>query len=60
MIMTWAPMALAIGFGLIVSAGIYFTMMWPEVEPVEDEDSGEAVRGEGKGKGKGKGDALES
>ncbi len=37
--MTWAPLALAILFGLIVSAGIYFTMMWPDVEPKgEDED----------------------
>ena len=34
--MTWAPFALAVLFGLIVSAGIYFTMMWPDVEPDED------------------------
>ena len=35
--MTWAPIALAVVFGLIVSAGIYFTMMWPDVEPHDDE-----------------------
>ena len=34
--MTWAPLALAIVFGLIVSAGIYFTMMWPDVEPKDE------------------------
>jgi hypothetical protein len=31
-------MALAIGFGLIVSAGIYFTMMWPDVEPQDPDE----------------------
>ena len=36
--MTWAPVALAIVFGLIVSAGIYFTMMWPEVEPPDEHE----------------------
>ena len=36
--MTWAPVALAIVFGLIVSAGIYFTIMWPEVEPHDEAD----------------------
>jgi hypothetical protein len=36
--MTWAPFALAVVFGLIVSAGIYFTMMWPDVEPDEPAD----------------------
>lgn len=36
--MSWAPLALAIGFGLIVSAGIYFTMMWPDVEPRDEVD----------------------
>jgi len=41
--MTWAPFALAVLFGLIVSAGIYFTMMWPDVEPREvDEDEDRA------------------
>jgi hypothetical protein len=36
--MTWAPFALAVVFGLIVSAGIYFTMMWPDVEPVDEDE----------------------
>jgi len=40
--MTWAPFALAVGFGLIVSAGIYFTIMWPDVEPDDDDDGDEA------------------
>ena len=31
--MIWAPFALAVLFGLIVSAGIYFTIMWPDIEP---------------------------
>jgi hypothetical protein len=35
--MIWAPFALAVLFGLIVSAGIYFTIMWPDIEP-EDPD----------------------
>jgi hypothetical protein len=46
--MTWAPLALAILFGLIVSAGIYFTMMWPDVEPREpadDDGAGDAHAG---------------
>ena len=46
--MTWAPFALAVVFGLIVSAGIYFTMMWPDVEPLdegEDGDDGEPAAG---------------
>jgi hypothetical protein len=41
--MTWAPVALAIVFGLIVSAGIYFTIMWPEVEP-KDDDGGDGAK----------------
>ena len=38
--MTWAPLALAVVFGLIVSAGIYFTMMWPDVEPKDPDEDG--------------------
>ena len=41
MTMTWAPIALAVVFGLIVSAGIYFTIMWPDVEPRDQEDDDE-------------------
>jgi hypothetical protein len=37
--MVWEPYALAVVFGLIVSAAIYFVIMWPQVEPpVDDED----------------------
>jgi hypothetical protein len=45
--MTWAPLALAVLFGLIVSAGIYFTIMWPDVEPIEEEDGEENGHGHG-------------
>lgn len=37
--MTWAPFALAIVFGLLVSAGIYFTVMWPDVAPDDEADA---------------------
>lgn len=36
----WEPFALAIVFGLLVSAAIYFIVMWPQVAPDEDEDGG--------------------
>ena len=36
--MTWAPFALAVVFGLIVSAGIYFTVMWPDLEPDDGDE----------------------
>lgn len=36
--MVWEPFAIAIVFGLIVSAGLYFIVMWPQVEPDEDDD----------------------
>lgn len=35
--MIWEPFLLAVAFGVVVSAGIYFAVMWPQVEP-EDED----------------------
>jgi hypothetical protein len=34
--MVWEPYALAIVFGLVVSATIYFVVMWPKVEPEDD------------------------
>lgn len=37
----WGPFLLALALGLIVSAGLYFAYMWPQVEPV---DEGEADR----------------
>jgi hypothetical protein len=33
--MIWGPFVLALGLGLIVSAGLYFAYMWPHVEPVD-------------------------
>lgn len=41
--MSWAPFALAIVFGLLVSAGIYFTVMWPDVAPDDDADDGDGA-----------------
>jgi hypothetical protein len=38
-VVVWEPFALAILFGLLVSAAIYFIVMWPQVEP-DDEDAG--------------------
>ncbi len=40
----WGPFLLALVLGLIVSAGLYFAYLWPQVEPIEpesDEDAGE-------------------
>lgn len=37
--MTWGPFALATVLGLVVSAGLYFIVFWPTVEPTEDEPS---------------------
>lgn len=36
--MVWEPYALAVVFGLVVSAAIYFVVMWPQVEPPDDAD----------------------
>lgn len=36
--MIWAPFALAVVFGLTISAGIYFVAMWPSAEPPADDD----------------------
>jgi len=32
----WGPFLLAVVLGLVVSAGLYFAYLWPQVEP-EDE-----------------------
>jgi hypothetical protein len=37
----WEPFALAILMGLLVSAAIYFIVMWPQVEPDDDADDRE-------------------
>jgi hypothetical protein len=34
----WEPFALAVIMGLLVSAAIYFIVMWPQVEPLDPED----------------------
>ena len=34
----WGPFLLALVLGLVVSAGLYFAYMWPQVEPDDDED----------------------
>jgi hypothetical protein len=40
--MIWEPFLLAVAFGVVVSAAIYFVMMWPQVEPEPDgDDDGE-------------------
>jgi len=31
----WGPFVLALVLGLIVSAGLYFAYLWPQVEPEE-------------------------
>ena len=36
--MVWEPFALAIVFGLLISAGIYFVFLWPQVAPDDDVD----------------------
>ena len=38
----WEPYALAVVFGIVVSAAIYFVVMWPQVEP-DDEDDNDAL-----------------
>ena len=39
--MVWEPFALAVVMGLLVSAAIYFIVMWPQVEPDDDAEGGE-------------------
>jgi hypothetical protein len=29
----WGPFLLALALGLVVSAGLYFAYLWPQVEP---------------------------
>ncbi len=37
----WEPFVLAVVLGLVVSAGIYFAYLWPQVEPDDPpEDDG--------------------
>jgi hypothetical protein len=34
----WGPFVLALVLGLLVSAGLYFAYLWPQVEPEVDDD----------------------
>ena len=40
--MVWEPFALAVVMGLLVSAAIYFIVMWPQVDPPTDVEVDEA------------------
>lgn len=35
----WGPFLLALALGLVVSAGLYFAYLWPQVEPDDDGDA---------------------
>ena len=37
--MLWEPYALAIVLGLVISAGLYFAILWPHVAPDDDADA---------------------
>jgi len=41
----WGPFLLAVALGLIVSAGLYFAYLWPQVEPDDEPADAEAPRG---------------
>ncbi len=44
--MTLAPYLLALTFGLLISALLYFVLVWPAREPAEDADAdGSAAAG---------------
>ena len=34
----WEPFVLALVLGLVVSAGLYFAYLWPQVEPIDDDE----------------------
>jgi hypothetical protein len=34
----WGPFLLALALGLIVSAGLYFAYLWPQVEPDDSDE----------------------
>ena len=36
--MIWGPFVLALVLGLLVSAGLYFAYLWPQVEPDDEAD----------------------
>ncbi len=40
--MVWGPIYLAIAFGLLVSAMLYFVFLWPAREPADEPAASEA------------------
>jgi hypothetical protein len=40
--MVWEVYAIALVLGLVVSAGLYFALIWPAHEPPDDDDGGHA------------------
>ena len=39
----WGPFVLALVLGLVVSAGLYFAYLWPQVEPLDEDEEAEAA-----------------
>jgi hypothetical protein len=39
----WGPFVLALVLGLIVSAGLYFAYLWPQVEPQDGDEPATAT-----------------
>ena len=46
--MIWGPFVLALVLGLLVSAGLYFAYLWPQVEPNDEEDEEDEDEGDDK------------
>ena len=42
----WGPFVLALVLGLLVSAGLYFAYLWPQVEPLDEDEEAEAEAAE--------------
>ena len=42
----WGPFVLALVLGLLVSAGLYFAYLWPQVEPLDETEEAEAEAAE--------------
>ena len=40
--MIWGPFVLALVLGLLVSAGLYFAYLWPQVEPLDEAEESPA------------------
>jgi hypothetical protein len=39
----WGPFVLALVLGLVVSAGLYFAYLWPQVEPLDEDEEAAAA-----------------